>query len=417
MNNKPKAIVLGGTTPHIELIENLKKRGYYTVLVDYLDNPPAKIFADEHIKESTLEKDKVCEIAKNIKASLVISTCIDQANVTACYVAEKLNLPRPYSYETALNVTNKGLMKEILISNKIPTSKYIYIESIQEFNKSNLNFPIIIKPADSCGSSGVKIINDLNSLIKYFDFTKSISRIGKVIVEEVVIGKELSAYCFIDNNFDAQVIMLSQRLSKIEGNNEVIKCYTTITPPSISDKSKIKIELYAKKIANIFNLKNTPLHLQVFVNNEDISVIEFAPRVGGGISFKTISDNTGFNIIDSAVDSFLNKIVNVNFSPVRHFSSINIIYSYEGVFNKIYGHKHLLESGIIDSIFLYKNYGDMIKNDTASHSRIGAYIINANSLEELIKRMKFAINSINVYDINNREIINKGIFDSFEKLI
>ena len=65
---KPKAIVLGGTNPHIELIENLKRRGYYTVLVDYYENPPAKHAADQHIQESTLDLEKVLQIAKDIDA-------------------------------------------------------------------------------------------------------------------------------------------------------------------------------------------------------------------------------------------------------------------------------------------------------------------------------------------------------------
>ena len=53
--NKKTAIVLGGTSPHIALIQKLKDRGYYTILVDYLNNPPAKKVADMHIKESTLD--------------------------------------------------------------------------------------------------------------------------------------------------------------------------------------------------------------------------------------------------------------------------------------------------------------------------------------------------------------------------
>ena len=80
-----KAIVLGGTNPHIELIKNLKKRGYYTILVDYAENPLAKDYADEHIQESSLDKEKVFKIARDRKVNLVISTCSDQANVTACY--------------------------------------------------------------------------------------------------------------------------------------------------------------------------------------------------------------------------------------------------------------------------------------------------------------------------------------------
>jgi formate-dependent phosphoribosylglycinamide formyltransferase (GAR transformylase) len=78
MMANPVAIVLGGTSPHIELIKNLKNRGYYVILVDYYENPPAKICADEHLQESALDKDKVLEIAQRRKASLVLSCCVDK---------------------------------------------------------------------------------------------------------------------------------------------------------------------------------------------------------------------------------------------------------------------------------------------------------------------------------------------------
>ena len=53
---KSVALVLGGTSPHIELINQLKARGYYVVLWDYLKNPPARKFADRFMQESTLER-------------------------------------------------------------------------------------------------------------------------------------------------------------------------------------------------------------------------------------------------------------------------------------------------------------------------------------------------------------------------
>ena len=71
-NNKEIAIVLGGTVPHCELIRQLQTRGYYVILIDYLPNPPAKLVADEHIQESTLDKDAVLKVAVQRNASLVI---------------------------------------------------------------------------------------------------------------------------------------------------------------------------------------------------------------------------------------------------------------------------------------------------------------------------------------------------------
>ena len=109
MNHPKTAIVLGGTVPHITLINKLKERGYYTILVDFLDSPPAKEYADEHIQESTLHKEKIVEIAKARGAEIVISTCVDQANSICCYVGEQLNLPHPFSYEVSLDVTDNPL--------------------------------------------------------------------------------------------------------------------------------------------------------------------------------------------------------------------------------------------------------------------------------------------------------------------
>lgn len=120
-----KALILGGTAAHKELIRQLKKRGYHTILIDYFDNPPAKEDADEHVKISTLDKEAVLEYAKKTGVDLVISTSVDQANAVCCYVSEKLGLPFPYSYETALDMTDKTRMKQIMKENRIPTAEYI----------------------------------------------------------------------------------------------------------------------------------------------------------------------------------------------------------------------------------------------------------------------------------------------------
>jgi len=237
---KPKAIVLGGTSPHIELIEILKKRGYYTVLVDYYNNPPAKNVADEHIQESTLDQDKVLQIAKNIEAKLVISACVDQANVTACYVAEKIGLPAPYSYETALNVSNKGLMKKLMFSAGIPTAKFAIVTKPIEFDSLSLKFPVMVKPSDSCGSAGVKKAKNYSEYIEYIGEALKISRSNTAIVEEYKEGVEVSIYSYVQNK-KSSIIMIAQRHSVIDGDNEVLKCYATTAPAIISSKMKDKI--------------------------------------------------------------------------------------------------------------------------------------------------------------------------------
>ena len=123
-----KILVLAGGSDQIDLINELKKRGHEVVLVDYYPNPPAKRFADKHIQESTLDVEKVREIAVTEKVDMICTACTDQALLTVAKVSEELSLPTYISYQTALNVTNKSFMKKVMMDNDIPTSKYMIVD-------------------------------------------------------------------------------------------------------------------------------------------------------------------------------------------------------------------------------------------------------------------------------------------------
>ena len=125
-----KILVLAGGFDQIALIKELKKRGHSVVLVDYFENPPAKQFADKHIVASTLDMDRVEQIAISESVDLICTACTDQALLTVACVSEKLSLPCYLSYQTALNVTNKSYMKDVFMKHGIPTSKYTILSNV-----------------------------------------------------------------------------------------------------------------------------------------------------------------------------------------------------------------------------------------------------------------------------------------------
>lgn len=411
MTNKKTAIVLGGTNAHIELINNLKNRGFFVVLIDYYDNPPAKKYADEHIKESTLDKDKVLEIAKARKANIVISTSVDQANAVACYVGEKLGLPIPYSYETALNVTNKLLMKKIMIENNIPTARFCEIEDIESLKQTDLKFPLVIKPIDSNGSSGVRKLLNISEFQKYFELAKSISRSKKVLVEEYKEGIEISVDV-ITENYIPEIVMIRQKFKLPESGNFVLQSPGSFSPSFIENKNIEKLKNIIEDICKAFNLKNTSLLVQAIYNNEGISIIEFAPRVGGGMSYKTILLNTGLDIIDKTIDSYLEVEKKYNFTKPKMFLFTIIVYAKEGVFEKIEGVDELKNNGFIIDFFYYKTKGMKIGNDMSTSSRIGAFIVAGKTYREGLDKIEKSLKNLEVYDENNEKIMLKNIYEN-----
>ena len=406
---KPVAIVLGGTVPHVHLIELLKARGYYTILLDYTLNPPAKEYADEHLLVSTLDKEAVLQVARERKVSLVISTNVDQANVTCCYVAEQLGLTEPYPYETALDVTDKQRMKRIMWENGIPTSKYIQVGSDDEVEFLNLQYPLMVKPADSNSANGVKRVYNENELNAYLSDALRFSRNGMAIIEEFVSGKEISAYGVVISG-KAKVVMHQERVSVYDGEDKVIKCYASLAPSRISDAAALKAEQILNQIATAFHLDNTPLFFQGIVNGDDISVIEFAPRVGGGISFQTIKDATGYDIINAALDSFLNVPITVDgWHPMNERYAVNQIYGTNGVYDKTIGGEQLLRDGIVNTLSFYKHKGDAIDSSRASSSRIGVMVVKDHSETGLRKKISDAFARLDSFDESGKSIIRKDL--------
>lgn len=407
---KPIAVVLGGTTPHIELIKNLQKRGYYTLLVDYLKSPPAQYFADEHIQESTLDLNLVLQIAKNRKASLVISTCIDQANITACYVSEKMGLPTPYSYETSLIVTDKTLMKERMKEHNISTSKYLFTKNFQEALNSDLSYPLVVKPSDSTGSKGVRRADTESDLQNYFKQAKEISRSGKVIVEEFNDGVELQVDCFIQNG-KSHLIMIREKNRMNLYGEFVMQSFGSTVPASISEKIKSEILEASNKISKAFCLDNVPMFIQLIVDKDDkINILEFAPRVGGGLSYRMIKKYTGFDFLNGAVNSCLGLPTKIEKKSNVGFLQTGLIYASEGIFGKITGFENLMKDELLDEHFLFFKEGATVSNDLSTKSRVGAFLITADTSEELKKKFFKTIEYIDVKDINGISIMRKDIY-------
>lgn len=410
IKNHTVAIVLGGTFPHIGLIKNLKRRGFYTILVDYLENPLAKGSADEHLQESTLDKDKVLEIARNRNADLVISTCIDRANVTACYVAEKLGLPLPYDYESAVWATDKELMKKRMVEHNIPTSGYFQIKDVADLKLQEMEFPLIVKPTDSNSSRGVKKVFDNIELYTHAKRALAISRTNSALVEAFKKGKEIGIDCFIKNG-EATILMVKERRKIDSPDDSIQQIQGCIWPEDTGKNNYPVLKKCAEQIADAFNLKNTPLMIQAIVDDDGgVNIIEFAPRVGGGESFRIIKLSTGFDMLNAAVDSFLGKEVELDFKMPEYYYAESFIYAEPGTFGYIANYRELMDEGIIEYLDSYKLPGMEIGKEFTSNNRVGVFAVKARNRDKLNEKMTMAIKQINVYDKDGNSIMRKDIY-------
>lgn len=396
-----KILVLAGGADQIALINELKARGHETILVDYFENPPARPYADKHIAASTLDVERVKEIAINQKVDLITTACTDQALLTVANVSEQLCLPCYLSYQTGLNVTNKSYMKNVLFANNIPTAKFVILDNVDLDAVKDFSLPLVVKPVDCNSSKGVKRIDDIADITKYLEEAIKLSRTKKAIVEEFKTGNEISVDYYVEG-CEAKLLCATTSLKIKNSKSFTILCSDY---PAINEEQEELLKVIGNQVAKAFGLKDCPLFIQMIANGTDVNVIEFSARMGGGSKYNLIRVLSGVNIMSKYVDLVLGGKPSVSPSKLVNFCKMVYLYCNPGVFDHIEGLEELKQQGIIDSYFEYKTKGMEISHAETSGDRPAGYLITAETADALQEKLNYVDSHIKVVSDKGKDIM------------
>ena len=402
-----KALVLAGGTPQIALLNELKSRGITTVLADYYENPVAKPYADIFYRESTLDIEAITRVAKQEKVDFIITVCTDQALLTVAKVSEELGLPCYINYNTALSVTNKSYMKEVFANQNIPTAKFAVMAKLDVQKISHLKYPLIVKPVDCNSSKGVVRVNNLNELNTAFENAVKFSRTGTAVVEEFIDGPEISVDVYVENG-KAHVLSVSQ-LDKIPEKDKFV-IFRSKYPSFMTEDLKLQIEKIAGQIANAFNLKNSPMLIQMITDGENAYVLEFSARTGGGEKFIMIEKISGFDVIKAVVDLTLGELPTVNKErPEKQFFATEFIYCTPGVFDHLENFEELKQQGVIFEYYCFKSKGSSFDKIENSGDRIAGFSMVAKTQEELNQKHEIVTEKLRVINSNGEDMMRHDL--------
>lgn len=401
-----KILVLAGGADQCALIKELQKRGHKIILLDYLPNPPAKPLVEKHIQESTLDYSIVKDVAIKEDIDLVCTACTDQALLTVAKVSEDLGLPCYISYKQALEVTNKTYMKRKMLEGNVPTSSFHIINQYSDFDEiTDLSYPLVIKPADCNSSKGViKVLSSTECQSNIITALK-MSRSHTAIIEEFVEGNEISADFYIEGH---NPCLLSASYSSKIPNSSGFTITGSLYRP-ISDTIKNKLTSIAAQISEIFRLSETPLLVQLIKNGDNLSVIEFSARMGGGSKYRLIQEISGINIMEKYVDLILGEKPKMSPSPSSKYIQMVYVYTYPGIISNISGLEKLKKDGVIIDYFLYKALGSLIEKTETSSDRTLGFLVKAESMEDLSSKINLANNSIRIEDSNGHDIMRHDL--------
>ena len=408
-----RIIVLAGGHDQAAFIRELRMilNEVYIILLDMNPNVLAAREADKMLLISTMDFEKVREAAIAEKADYIMTACGDQPLLTVGIVSEELGLPCYLTKEQILNLTNKKNMKKVMVENGIPTSRFKTFSSLDELNDEGLEYPLIVKPADSNGSKGVRKVFCKSELLEKAKEAQDYSLSGIIILEEFNEGEEISCDYYVQDGKAFEVLKLQSNKFKASENITSVIYQSIIPAPYLTENAKIQLDEIANKIAKAYKLDNTPLLIQAIVKGNKVSVLEYSARLGGGSKYKTIKNVTGFNVLRACAMSMLGMKPTI--PPITDkglcYSKCHFYVS-GGQLCEIRGLDELLKEGIIDEFLPTSPLGVQKNPPSSSGDRIGCVFITAKDYIELQQKVETAVSRIQAIDENGKDMLIRSMY-------
>lgn len=412
MTKKMKALVIAGGISQAALIEDLKKRGIFTILADKNPKAYAVPYADAFYPISTLDEEAIKKLAVDEKVDMVITACADQVLLVVAKVSEELGLPCYIDYKTAQLVSDKQYMKAIFEENNIPTAKHVVMAKLEEDKIKAFEYPLIVKPVDCYSSRGVKRVENIEELSAAFEEAVNLSRTKTAIVEEFCEGIELTVDVYVE---DGKAHILTTSISDKIADKDRFVIYRTKNPAPISEEISKKVEVACQQISEAFNIKNSPMLVQLITNGKRIDILEFCARTGGCIKYQLIKKASGFDVVAAVTDLTLGNKPHVGELKSESKYIVNtFLYCSAGVFDRVEGLEALKKDGVITEYAVFAHQGRVFSEITCSGDRVCSFTVQGDNVEDLNKKSEYAMNNIAVLDADGKDILRHDLVEKID---
>ncbi len=295
-----KLLLLGGSNNIEDLLSFQEKTGViFAVTTDgnYKSNSLRNI-AQETYDISPLDKEGLIKLINDKKLDGIFAGGNEDIISCAIGVAETCGLPIYASREQWELTSNKKRFKEVCRQYGIPTVKEYPLLLLNEQELNQLEYPVVLKPVDACGSRGVTLCNTPQEILEKYESVKNESRNGDVIAEEFMRGTEIVAYYTLCAG-EISLSSVSDRYNRenLPGINQVPDAYQYP-----SKYTELFIQQYNDAIIHMIRhglkLEDGVLGIQGFACNGELTFFEMGYRLGGTAQYRYTNAINGVNNFD-----------------------------------------------------------------------------------------------------------------------
>ena len=380
---KKNLIVIGGGILQVPLIETALEMGLAPVVFDMSESAPGMQLAERRVLMSTRDIDGCVREARKLRELMPLHGAITagtDASRSVAAIAGALELPG-IRFADAEAASNKVLMRKRLRKHSVPVPDFASVWSVKEAREAmdELNFPLVIKPADNMGARGVIRVDRREDIYNAFRHARRYSPTGEMILEEYMHGPELSVDALAWEG-RVRITGIADRIVEREpyfveiGHN---------MPSSMPPDVLMEVEDIMRRGMEALGIHTGAAKGDIKVTAEGVRVGEIAARLSGGyMSSHTYPLHSGVNLLRAAIQICLGETPD-RLEPTRNLVAIERgILASPGKILTFRNREAMQQVPGIHSVVFTRAPGDVIKEITSNIDKAGHIVAVAETLDK-----------------------------------
>lgn len=410
-----KLLVLGGKAATVNVVQLAKKMGIETYVTGIQEGGQAKEIADHTLLVGSEEHEKLIDYIRANHIDGVMTGSAEFQVREMIRLCAKAGLPCYATEAQWIATQDKRNFKDLC--------KRFGIPGVPEYSLTDVlndeDFPVIVKPVDSCSSIGISICRNNEELAIAKEKALEASASKKILIERYIDNGGLThvvKYVVVDGKFYMEIMGDRHVL-----NNGLITAITFFP----SRNTELYMNTIDSKVKDAFlsiGFNNGVFFFQALPYGDNIYVYEMGLRTGGGMTYKITEATSGNNDLEMLINFALSgrmcgeqeTLCIDPFLKGKQAASLAIPLRI-GTIAKVMGMELIPQMEGVVNFTHFCDIGDSIlpKHINTLSQLYGRIMVVRNSKKELFESLKTIRDTISVFDIDGNDMI---IWDTFDMI-
>lgn len=387
---KIKSVVIGASRDAVHTIKVAKALGIHVIALDGNSRAEGFDYADESVIVDISNQEEVCKVLEQIEPDFVIPIPIGRYLSTTGYVNEKYDL-KGIKYEATVLSTDKYLFHQKLQEKGLRLVKLYLVNQETKRDELAIAYPAIMKPRFGSGSRDVfYVINDAELDEAY---EKVVRLKEDFVLEQAVEGIEYSVDgAVIDGRL--QITLLRKKIITPLPIRQPISSFSVVKTEE-NRKLLDRVWIHLQKVTDALGYDNCLLNADLIINDDEIFVIEIAPRPSGhNLHNVFVPQATGIDIAEEYIKFLLGKEYRFETEDIRTIQ-IHFFDFEDKTIKEVPTIEELKQNNECDIIMwnCNINVGDYMNKVVNGHSIMGRgfFIVEGKDEDDLIRQSEWIL--------------------------